>query len=217
MARTLRYDIPGPDWRVAAAAVREKGWDAIFGAELVRPLAFAVEIGFGGGEFLIDLARKDPRAPHVGVEYSRKRVLKTARKLARTELSNVRLLHASAEELVCDLLPGQTVSSFWINFPDPWPKRRHQRRRLLKEPFVAALAGRLRVGGCVYVATDHAGYAEVIDAALGAEPLLANAYAPRRHLPEVRDRTPTRYELEWRAEGRPLRFFRYRRVAECGS
>ena len=105
MGRALNYDIPGADWRITEEDVREKGWDAIFGSDLPRPLRFVIEIGFGNGDFLIDRARRDPRAAHVGVEYSRKRVLKTARRLARTELSNVRLLHATGEVVVQELLP----------------------------------------------------------------------------------------------------------------
>ncbi|UCE84981.1 MAG: tRNA (guanosine(46)-N7)-methyltransferase TrmB [Deltaproteobacteria bacterium] len=211
MARSLKYDIPGPDWRVAEDEVREKGWEAIFGSELVRPLRFVVEIGFGNGDFLIDCARREADAAHVGAEYSRKRVLKTARKLARTELANVRLLLCTGETLIRELLPEASVRACWINFPDPWPKKRHRRRRLLKPEFVHDLALRLEPGGSVHVATDHVDYAEAIDAALASDPRLVNACAPERFLRAVPDRMPTRYEREWRAEGRPLHFFEYRR------
>jgi tRNA (guanine-N7-)-methyltransferase len=210
VSRRLKHDIPGPDWRIGTDDVRAKGWEGIFAGEVAAPLPLLLEIGFGRGEFLFELARARPRTACVGVECSRKRVLKTARRLARTELRNVRLLHAPAELAVAELLPPDSLCEVWINFPDPWPKKRHQRRRLLQPAFVAALATRLVPGAGLHVATDHAPYAEWIDAVLSAEPALENR-APGRWLPEVPGRPPTAYELEWRALGRPLHFFEYRR------
>lgn len=214
MARTLKTDIPGPDRRVTPQEVREKGWQALFAPDLSGPLRLVVELGFGRGEFLRHLAATDPGAAHVGVEVSHKRVLKMARRIARTDERNIRLIEATGEEAVRDLLPEGGVTAFWINFSDPWPKKRHHRRRLVQPPLVAGLARCLRPGGALEVATDHPGYAAHIDAVLRGEPRLENAVAPRPFLPEVPDRPPTAYELEWRAEGRSLHFFRYRRARE---
>ena len=213
MTRKLKYDIPGPDRRVSPDEVREKGWEAIFAPDLRAPLRLVVEIGFGRGEFLQHLAREEPGTAHVGVEVSFKRVLKMARRLARSELGNVRLVEATGEEVVRDLLAPESVAAFWVNFPDPWPKKRHHRRRLLQPAFVARLADRLVPGGELHVATDHVEYAEAIDAVLSGEPLLENALAPERWLRDVPGRLPTAYELEWRAEGRALHFWSYRRRA----
>jgi tRNA (guanine-N7-)-methyltransferase len=102
------------------------------------------------------------------------------------------------------------VTAFWINFPDPWPKLRHRRRRLVEPGLVRELALRLVPGGELQVATDDADYAEQMDAALSGEPLLENALDVR-FLRDVPGRSPTAYELEWRAEGRSLHFWTYRR------
>lgn len=211
MTRRLRYDIPGPDWRVDPARVAEVGWAEVFAPDLAPPLRLVVELGFGRGEYLMHLAESDPASAHIGVEISRKRVLKMARRLARTALRNVRLLHATGEQVVRELLAPASVAEVWINFSDPWPKKRHHRRRLVQPELVGDLAGRLAPGGTLHVATDDRPYAEHIDAALAGEPRLENAYAPRRWLAEVPGRKPTAYELEWRAEGRPLHFWAYRR------
>jgi tRNA (guanine-N7-)-methyltransferase len=211
MGRTLKYDIPGPDWRVTVDDVRAKGWEEQFAGHLAAPLRLVVEIGFGRGEFLLELAGREPGVAHVGVEYSYKRVLKMARRLARTQLANVRLLQAPGELVLEELLDEGSVQDFWINFPDPWPKKRHQRRRFLNSPRVSDLATRLVPGGALHVATDHVGYAEAIDAALRGESLLENLHAPEPFLREVAGRCPTAYELEWRREGRSLHFFTYRR------
>jgi tRNA (guanine-N7-)-methyltransferase len=212
MSRRLRYDIPGPDRRVALEDVRAKGWPALF-PELPRPLRMVLEIGFGRGEFLADLAARAPEVAHVGVEVSWKRVLKMARRLARSELANVRLVHGTGQQVVEEAVAPASLEAVWINFPDPWPKKRHHRRRLVQPALVAALAERLRPGGLLHVATDDVRYAEHIDAVLAGEPRLANRHAPQRWLAEVPGRTPTAYELAWRAQGRPLHFWTYCRSA----
>jgi tRNA (guanine-N7-)-methyltransferase len=213
VGRALKYDIPGPDRRVTPEEVREKGWAALFGADVAQPLRLVVEIGFGRGEFLRHLAAAAPDVAHVGVEASFKRELKVARRLARGEERNVRLLHATGEQVVAELLAPGSVEAVWINFPDPWPKKRHHKRRLLQTPFVAALARVLAPAGRLELATDHVDYAEQIDACLRAEPRLRNRHAPAAWVREVPGRPPTAYEAEWRREGRPLHFFSYERTA----
>jgi len=209
VARKLKYDIPGPDWRVGVEEAREKGWSAIFGRSA---LPLVVEIGFGRGEFLADLASQGPDQAFVGIEYSEKRVLKMARRLARSELQNVRLLGATAQEATARAIPDASVSCFWVNFPDPWPKKRHFKRRLIQPVFARELLRCLQPGGVLELATDHRGYAGWIDEVLSATSGLENEYSPKpwRPAPESA-RMATAYELEWRALGRSFHFFRYRR------
>jgi tRNA (guanine-N7-)-methyltransferase len=211
VSRRLKFEIPGPDLRVEKDQVREKGWEALFAGDLPRPFPMVVEIGFGRGEFLWNLAVERPDLAHVGVEVSFKRVLKMARRLARSEIRNIRLVEGTGEEMVRDLLPKSSVETFWLNFSDPWPKKRHHRRRLIQPPFVRDLALRLQPGGCVEIATDHEGYAEWIGQVLAAEPLLENIHTPEPFLREVPGRMRTAYQLEWLREGRPLCFWTYRR------
>jgi tRNA (guanine-N7-)-methyltransferase len=208
VARRLRTDIPGPDWRVGVEELRDPGPEGLYPPGLPRPLALVVDVGFGRGELLLELARSEPARAYLGIERSHKRTLKLTRRLAKTGLENVRLVQAGAEAAVAGLAPG-SVAGFWINFPDPWPKKRHHRRRLLQAEFVRELALRLAPGGFLEVATDHEEYAEWIHAVLGVEELLRNLCAP---LPFRRDPPPraaTAYELEWRAEGRPAHYFSY--------
>lgn len=219
MTRSIRYDMPGLDWRITSEDVRAKGLTALFAehdASIDVARGLVVDVGFGRGELLTELARRAPTVAHLGIERAFKRVLKQARRLARSELRNVRLLEARAEEAIDLLAPG-SVETFWVNFPDPWPKKRHGRRRLLQPAFVHALALRLRPGGRLEIATDDAPYAEEIDLCLAAEPLLESVLLPdaagRRFVREMPGRIPTAYELAWRAEGRPLHFWTVRRVA----
>ena len=216
MSRRLKRDIPGRDFRVTPDDVRAKGWPALFAGDVALrddgALAMVLEIGFGRGEFLIELARRAPDVAHVGVELAAKRVLKQARRLAKDVLRNVRLVHGRGEDALALFEPA-SLAAVWINFPDPWPKKRHHRRRLVQPALVAAVADRLAPGGLLHVATDDVPYAEHVDAVLAAEPLLANDFAPDRWLADVPGRMPTAYERAWRAEGRSLHFWAYRRRA----
>jgi tRNA (guanine-N7-)-methyltransferase len=213
VTRRLEGGIPGPDRRVSAPEVVEKGWEAIFASDLAPPLRLGVEIGFGRGEFLVDLAARRPEDAFVGIELSHKRTVKMARRLARLELANVRLIEARAERAVEELFAPGSVSEFWINFSDPWPKKRHHKRRLLQPAFVADLARRLAPGGALEVATDDPSYAEWIDEVLAAEPRLANAHAPEPHVRDAPGRLRTSFEEEWRTKGRIPYFWTYRRAS----
>jgi tRNA (guanine-N7-)-methyltransferase len=209
MSRSLKYDIPGEDRRVTVAQALEKRWEALFAPSVKQPLPLVVEIGFGRGEFLLDLAAREPETAFVGIEYSFKRVLKMARRLARLELENVRIVEARGEEVVEETLRDASVACFWVNFPDPWPKKRHFKRRLLQPGFVRLLASKLVPGGHLKIATDHPGYAEWIAEILPAVEILENAYAPDPYRRSEAGRLPTAYELLWRAEGRDFHFFDY--------
>ncbi len=214
MSRTLKTDILGPDRRVAIEDVRTKGWEALFAPELAAPLApLVVEIGFGRGEFLRQLATENPAAPHLGIELSWKRVLKLARRVAKAGDPNIRMICARGEDVLQEAIADASVRTFWINFSDPWPKARHHRRRLVQAPFVHQLAKRLLPDGLLHVATDHVEYAEHIHAVLRDEPLLENTLAPAPFAPEIPGRPITAYEAMWRAEGRALHFFTYARRA----
>jgi tRNA (guanine-N7-)-methyltransferase len=188
------------------------GWAKLFGLPTAAPLRLHVDIGFGNGEFLTELARRDSGRAVVGVELSFKRVLKVAQRLSRTDLRNVRLLGVDAAWAVREAFEDESVESFWINFPDPWPKRRHRRRRFVEPAFVADLSRRLMVGGSLHVATDDPAYAAAIQTALEGEPLLENARALAAHQDPRCELSPTAFERVWIAQGRPCFFFEHRRV-----
>ncbi len=211
MARTLKTDVQGPDWRRSLEEAARSGPAALFAPDLPADAPLVVEIGFGRGEFLTRLAEADPQRACLGVEYSYKRVTKMARRTALTPIANLRLIEARGEDVIADVLRDRSVTEFWINFPDPWPKKRHARRRLVQPELVRLMTDRLVPGGRIALATDHVAYAEQMHASLASEPRLENRFAPAPWLTEVADRSRTAYELEWRAEGRPLHFFEYRR------
>ena len=219
MGRSLKYEIPGVDRRCDSLELAERGFDGLFAAALEDASRRVLEIGFGRGEFLLELAAKQPETAFLGVEISFKRVLKMARKVGRAELCNVRLMEAKGEVVLHDLLPNGLLDEIWVNFSDPWPKDRHARRRVIQAGFVENAAKRLVVGGVLHVATDDVPYAHQIGEVLAGERLFENAFAPDKWLPEVPGRIQTGYEMDWRAAGRPLHFFagRRRQVSESGG
>ncbi len=170
-----------------------------------------LEIGFGRADLLMALAPARPEARFLGVERSRKRVLKAARRVARAGLGNVRLVCSSAETLLADALPEAALAECWIHCPDPWPKRRHRGRRLFQPGLVAALERALGPGGRLFASTDDPPYARWIDEALRAAPGLSNAHAPHPWSDAPPPRPATAYEREWLAAGRAIAYFEYRK------
>jgi tRNA (guanine-N7-)-methyltransferase len=173
-----------------------------------------LEIGFGRGEVLMEMARTAPGRLFLGVEVSRKRALKGARRIARAGIRNIRVVHATAEYLLSRVLPGRCVSECWINFSDPWPKKRHHKRRLVRTETLRDLARVMKPGATLHVATDHPGYAEWIAEAFVGVGGFENLNAPAPWSRERPARLGTAYEEEFLAEGRSIAYFDYRRVED---
>ena len=133
---------------------RELPLEGLFGDR--KPLE--VDVGCGKGRFLTAKARRQPDRNFLGIDRLLARLRKVDRKLTRHALTNVRLLRIEAAYAVQHLLPPDSVSVFYILFPDPWPKRRHHRRRLFSPEFCNALDRSLEPGGRLYVATDQFDY-----------------------------------------------------------
>jgi tRNA (guanine-N7-)-methyltransferase len=213
MSRSLKYEIPGTDWRRDSLTLVERGFDGLFRPELEVPAGRVLEIGFGRGEFLLEMAAERPGTAFLGVDISFKRVLKMARKVARLGLLNVRLIEAKGEVVVSDLISVDCVDEIWVNFSDPWPKDRHARRRLIQPEFVENAARCLVVGGTLQIATDDVPYAHQIKDVLASQPRLENAFTPEPWRRDVPGRIQTGYEVDWRAAGRPLHFFAGLKIA----
>jgi tRNA (guanine-N7-)-methyltransferase len=122
--------------------------------ERIAPLH--VDLGCGEGSFLCELAERHPEKNFLGIERLASRVAKTSRKSARTD--NVRVLHAETSYALRYLLPERSVETFYLLFPDPWPKRRHHRRRIFTPEFLRSVHAALDDDGFIRIATDHDDY-----------------------------------------------------------
>ena len=152
--------------------------DAVFGRRAPR----IFEIGFGMGETSAAIAEAHPQNDYIGVEVHTPGVGSLCKLIAEKGLSNQRIIQHDAVEVLRDMIPEQSLDGAHIFFPDPWPKARHHKRRLIQPPLVALLASRLKTGGYLHCATDWENYAEQMLDVLAAEPSLQNTadgYAPR--------------------------------------
>jgi tRNA (guanine-N7-)-methyltransferase len=142
----------------------------------------SLEIGSGMGETTAAIARAMPECDFVAIEVHAPGVGSLLKLVGELGLANVRVIQHDAVEVVREMIAPGALAGIHVFFPDPWPKRRHHKRRLLQSAFVHALALRLARGGYLHVATDWDDYAGATLAALAAEPMLVNtarAYAPR--------------------------------------
>ncbi len=193
---------------VEAEELRQRGLEPVLGAPCV-----VLEIGFGRGELLMDLAAARPQRRFLGAEVSRKRVARVARRVIRAGLPNCFLVHAPAEYLLERVLPPASVETCWICCPDPWPKKRHHKRRLIQPALVERLVTALGPGGELHIATDHPGYRDWIAEVMAGAAGLDNLNAPAPFGDKRPERRLTAYEQEWLAEGRSMAYFDYRRVS----
>ncbi len=141
-----------------------------------------LEIGFGMGETTATIAAAQPEKDFLGIEVHTPGVGSLLKLVEAQGLGNLRLIQHDAVEVLQAMIAPASLDGIHIFFPDPWPKKRHHKRRLVSTDFVALLANRLKPGGYLHLATDWEEYAAHMLAVLDAEPLLENTatgYAPR--------------------------------------
>lgn len=179
-------------------------WAAIFG----RRGPLVVEIGFGSGQFLANLARTQTGANVLGLEISIPSLRNAGRKVQRERLSNVFLMQASAPAALQALCEPECVDRVIINFPDPWPKKDQLGRRLIDNKFLSLLATRIRPGGGLDIATDHDEYAgQIADCLLRSPHFDSRLDVPYTY--EDTGRVQTKYERVALEEGRIPRYFQW--------
>lgn len=148
-----------------------------------------LEIGFGMGDTTADIAGRHPEIDYLGIEVHSPGVGALLKRIAELELGNVRVIQHDAVEVLEHMLLPASLAGIHLFFPDPWPKKRHHKRRLIQPPFVALLASRMKPGAYLHAATDWEDYAQQIMEVFAAEPQLVNTadgFAPR---PDWRPRT----------------------------
>lgn len=154
-----------------------------------RDAPVILEIGFGMGETTLKIAQSRPEDNFLGVEVFNAGVGALLKRIDEHEVSNIRIIQHDAVEVVRDMIPESSLSGVHIYFPDPWPKKRHHKRRLVQSPFVQLLASRLQPGGYIHCATDWEHYAHQMLDVLSAEPLLKNRFDGFAERPDYRPLT----------------------------
>lgn len=153
-----------------------------------------LEIGFGMGKSLLEMAQASPLDNFIGIEVHRPGVGKLLAGIAEQGLNNVRVCEADASLVLKEQVPENSLDRILMYFPDPWPKKRHNKRRLLQKAFAQCLLSRLRPGGAFYFATDWAPYAEEALACLKNTPGFHNLAEEGDFLPRPAWRPLTKFE-----------------------
>jgi tRNA (guanine-N7-)-methyltransferase len=186
---------------------RQLDLEAAFG----RRAPVGLEIGFGMGHALLAWAERCPEWNLLGLEIYQPGVGALLLGLERLGLDNVRVMAAAAETVLGTQLGTASLDEVRIFFPDPWPKKRHHKRRLVQPEFVALLADCLRPGGLLWLATDWMPYAEWMTEVLAAAPDFEPELATPETEASLRDRVQTRFEARGLRLGHEIRDLRYRR------
>ena len=175
-------------------------WQQLFGND--HPVE--LEIGTGKGTFLINAARASPQTNYLGIEWANKYYKYAADRARRWNLLNIRMLRCDARDFVISHLPACSIQTLHVYFPDPWPKKRHHKRRLFTSQFVSAAADSLIPDGQIHVVTDVKDYFQII------EPLLAHCsqlklgdFLPRETA-GLGEWVGTNFERKYLAEGRTI-------------
>ena len=175
--------------------------ERIFG----RKAPLHVDLGCGDGSFLCALAQRTPEENFLGIERLLGRIRSATRKA--TQIGNVRLLRMESSYAVRYLLPTGSVETFYLLFPDPWPKRRHWQRRIVTGDFLCAIGRALTESGTFRIATDHLDYFENIKETAGANPDFLVSESVDADLPL------TEFGQKFRAQGIPIQWLELRKVS----
>lgn len=198
-----RYGVDAPTGRGHGPLLRE-----VFG----REAPVVLEIGFGNGDHLLSRAAAEPSFNFLGVEVHRPGAGRVLNRAQAAGLANLRVACDDAVEVLRDWLPERCLAEIVVYFPDPWPKKRHHKRRLVQPAFVALAASRLRAGGRLKLATDWAAYAQHMREVLDAEPQLRNIAADGGYVPRPAERPLTRFEARGQRLGHEVFDLVYGRV-----
>jgi tRNA (guanine-N7-)-methyltransferase len=148
-----------------------------------------LEIGFGMGEPTAQIALAHPQNDYLALEVHPPGVGSLLKQIDAQDIQNIRIIQHDAVEVLRDMIADASLDGVHIFFPDPWHKARHNKRRLIQPPFIAALVQKIKPGGYIHVATDWQEYAEQVLAVLSAEPLLQNTAPDYAEKPAYRPLT----------------------------
>ena len=188
-------------------------WKSLFGND--NPLA--LEIGCGMGDFVANMAQIHPELNFIAIDYFNKGCLKTCKRIDGLELNNVKVAREEARDFIARCIPLESLSMVIINCPDPWPKKRHRKRRLVNTDFIKFLGQYMAPGADFHFATDFDDYGEDVAKIMPEIGEFENIFAPDLYRHE-RARYPlSKYMLKFMATGKLIYFIHYRKTAQSGK
>ena len=176
-----------------------------------------LEVGFGMGDFLVEMAVRDPNSNFVGIDFSQNGIQKLLSRINNLHLKNIRVVYGDVRKKIPLLFHDGELDTVYINFPDPWPRKRHFKRRLVKPELVKLMSRKLAPEGHIYLATDSEPYALEMLEYFNAEPLLQNKN-PEPGIMKNRDHLPkTKYEKSFIYAGDEIHYLDYFRLPLTGQ
>ncbi len=194
--------------------IERPDWPAIFG----RSAPLALDIGFGAGQFAVALARRHPEWDVVGIEIRQHFVDQLLEAAQRESLRNVHAALANANTHLDPLIPDDSTVFVAINFPDPWFKNRHHKRRVVRPEWIATLSKKLRPGAELHMMSDYEPVAKQIESVLERAPDFSNVHGAGVFLSESTTGLPSEREVTHMKRGEPVYRlqFRYQRLKHAG-
>ena len=188
-------------------------WQSLFGN--TNPIK--LEIGFGMGNFLIEMAAKEPASNFIGIDFYHKGIRKLMTRIKKLQLENIRVVYGDIRSKIPILFKDRELNTIYINFPDPWPKKKHIKRRLIKPEFIKQLAQKLSSEGTAYLATDSERYAHEMLEYFNAETLFQNLNSQQGFLKERINLPKTKYEKNFINAGEKIFYLEYMRLGVTNS
>ena len=176
-----------------------------------------LEIGFGMGNFLIEMAAKEPASNFIGIDFYHKGIRKLMARIKKLQLENIRVVYGDIRSKISILFKDKELNTIYINFPDPWPKKKHIKRRLIKPEFIKQLAQKLSSEGTAYLATDSERYAHEMLEYFNAETLFQNLNSQQGFLKERINLPKTKYEKNFINAGEKIFYLEYMRLGVISS
>jgi tRNA (guanine-N7-)-methyltransferase len=169
----------------------------------------ALEIGFGDGDFLIACALGNPGVNFLGIEIKKRRFNVAVKSAAKKKADNVKFLNMEAVIAARELFPPDSFATVYINFPDPWPKDRHERHRIVNPYFLTLISNIMKKDGVLELASDHREYVTNSLETLGAMECFSSVFDDPGYVNDIPGRPLTGYEREFREEGREIYYAKF--------
>lgn len=167
-----------------------------------------IEIGCGNGHFIVDIAMKQKNVNFIAIELRFDRVCKTISKLFKRNIENVRVYFGDAKEFFKKIIPDECIDEIYYNFPDPWPKRRHHKKRLFTKEFLDLLAKKMKKKAIFTCATDHEEYLKWMLYYLDQDNRFSYVFE-NKIVNKIEGYYSTWFELLWRKMGKEIYYFQF--------
>jgi tRNA (guanine-N7-)-methyltransferase len=200
--------IESPNYLRAENLEKPADWQVIFGNN--HPVA--LEIGCGIGDFIALTAAEHPETNFIAIDFYNKGCYKTCRRIDVQNLKNIRVLREEARQFIAERIPKGSLTAVYINCPDPWPKKKHRKRRLVNRAFMEFLQSYLVPGADFFFATDFDDYGTGVAGMMTSLDGFENVLAPDLYRHEMEGYHLSKYMKKFMAEGKKIYFVHYRKT-----